>query len=447
MKRLVAATTLALLAFAQPATAQSILRDAETELMFQEMTSPLAEAAGLGPRAVKVVLVNDSSINAFVIGGQAIYVHTGLIDAADDANQVQGVIAHELGHIADGHVALADRGTKPAMGIYLLSMVLGLASMAAGAGEAGAGILAAGQQAAIGKYLAFSRVQEATADASGARYLQTAGITGKGMIGFFRKLQRQEYRYAGQIDPYMQSHPLSGDRVAHLTADLQASSAWGKPSDPKLEERFRRVKAKLRGYVLPPAQTMQTYPESDTSIYARYARAYAFHKAGYPDKADAEAAALIARAPDDPYFQEIHGQILLEAGKPTEALAPLRAATEGSRSNALIATTLGHALIATEDQANYAEAIKVLRTAVARDDQNPFAWLQLGTAYERTGDAARAALATAERASMIGDSRTAAISARYALAGIPSNTSDWLRAQDIAMTAQNDLDDNKKKRR
>jgi len=447
MKPLLAALSAALLLWTQPAHAQGILRDAETEAMFQEMTGPLAQAAGLGPRAVKVVLVNDSSINAFVVGGQQIYVHSGLIQAADNANQVQGVIAHELGHIADGHVMLADRGTKPAMGIYLLSMVLGLATMAAGGGEAGAGILAAGQQAALGKYLSFSRVQEITADASGARFLAAAGITGKGMISFFRRLQKEEYRYAGEIDPYMQTHPLSGDRVQHLTADLEASPAWNKPSDPGLEERFKRVRAKLEGYVMEPNRTLSDFPEYDTSIYARYARAYAWHKAGYPDKADAESAALIAKVPNDPYFQEIRGQILLEAGKPADALGPLRMATEGSRNNALIATTLGHALIATDDKANLPEAVRVLRTAVARDDQNPFAWYQLGTAYERSGDTARAALATAERASMGGDSRTAAASARYAMAGIPANTSDWIRAQDIAMTAQNDLDDHRKKRR
>jgi len=447
MKRLLAALSTALLLWTQPAIAQGILRDAETEAMFQDMTSPLAQAAGLGPRAVKVVLVNDNSINAFVAGGQQIYVHSGLIQAADNANQVQGVIAHELGHIADGHIILADRGMKPAMGIYLLSMVLGLATMAAGGGDAGAGILAAGQQAALGKYLSFSRIQETTADASGARFLQTAGISGKGMIAFFRRLQKEEYRYAGEIDPYMQTHPLSGDRVQHLTADLQASPAWNVPPDPALEERFKRVKAKLEGYVMEPGRTLADFPEYDTSIYARYARAYAYHKAGYPDKADVESAALIAKAPGDPYFQEIRGQILLEAGKPGDALEPLRMATEGSRNNALIATTLGHALIATDDKANLPEAVKVLRTAVARDDQNPFAWYQLGTAYERSGDTARAALATAERASMGGDSRTAAASARYAMAGIPANTSDWIRAQDIAMTAQNDLDANRKKRR
>ncbi len=446
--RLIAAAATALLLLAQPAHAQSILRDAETEALLRDMSAPLVTAAGLRPRDVQIALINDDSINAFVVGGQTVYVHSGLIQAADTANQVQGVIAHELGHIADGHVVNAGEGQRPAMGIYLLSMVLGLAAMAAGGGEAGAGILSAGQQAAMGKYLAFSRVQEATADASAVRYLNTAGITGRGMLEFFKKLQQQEYRYGTKnIDPFMQSHPLSGTRIQTMTADLQGSPAWKKPLDAGMEERFKRIRAKLDGYLMPPAQALQKYPDSDQTVYAHYARAYAYHRAGYPDKADAEAEALVAKEPGDPYFQEIMGQILLEAGKPKQALEPLRRATEGSRSDPLIATTYGHALIATEDATNYDEAKRILKTAVGRDDENPFAWFQLGTVYELTGDEPRAALASAERASMMGDDRTAADRARYAMAGLPKNTPDWIRAQDIAMTSQNGLDKNRKKRR
>jgi len=446
MKRFLAAATVSILLMAQPATAQSILRDAETESLFKDMSAPLVRAAGLSPRSVDVVLVNDDSINAFVIGGQTVYINAGLLQAASNANEVQGVIAHELGHIADGHVVLSDAGTRPAMGITLLSLVLGIAAMAAGSAEAGAGIMAAGQQAGLGSYLAFSRTVESSADAAAVRYLTSAGITGKGMLTFFKKLQQQEYRYGVEnIDPFMQTHPLSGERIAHMSADLQASPAWNTKIDPMLDERLRRVKAKLEGYTMPPERTLADFPDTDPSIYAHYARAYAFHKAGYPQKADAEAAALLKADPANPYFQEIQGQILLEAGKPQEALAPLRSATQASGNNPLIATTFGHALIATEDKANYAEAIKVLRLAIGRDDDNPFAWYQLGTAYELTGDVPRAALATAERANMTGDQRTAVRSARTAMAGIPANTTDWIRAQDIAMTAQNDIDDNPKK--
>ncbi|MGY4398663.1 putative Zn-dependent protease [Sphingomonas sp. UYAg733] len=446
MKRFIAGLAASILLWAQPAYAQSILRDAETEAMFNDMSRPLILAAGLSPRNVRVVLINDDSINAFVAGGQTVYVHSGLIQAADNANEVQGVIAHELGHIADGHVVLQSAGARPAMGISILSMVLGLAAIAAGAGEAGMGIMQAGQQAAMGKFLSFTRVQESTADAAGARYLNASGVSGRGMISFFKKLQNEEYAYGvGNIDPYAQSHPLSGQRVANLTHDLQIGPAWTAKPDLPLEERFKRVKAKLRGYVADPKTTMNIFPDTDQSVYAHYARAYAWHKAGYPEKADAESAALLRADSHDPYFLEIRGQILLEAGKPAEALAPLREATDRSDNSPLIATTFGHALIATEDKVNYPEAVKVLRQAVARDDQNPFAWYQLGTVYDRTGDQPRAMLATAEQASMNGNSPIAAYTARGAMAGLTPNSIDWIRAQDIAMTAQNDIDENPKK--
>lgn len=448
MKNIAAAIALSLLGIAEPAAAQSILRDAETEAMFADMSRPLIIAAGLNPRDVKVVLINDPSINAFVATGQTVYMHSGTIQNADNANEIQGVIAHELGHIAGAHAPLGDRAYKPAAGIQILSLVLGIAAAAAGSGEGAAGILAAGQQAALGSVLAFSRDQEASADAAGARYLNTSGITGRGYLSFFAKLQRLEARYnITRADTFALDHPVSGDRIANLTDTLTASPAWNKPADPALQERFLRVKAKLVGFVNDAPTTLNIYPLTDQSIYAHYARAYAYHKSGYPEKAAGEVAALIKASPNDPYFLEIQGQILLEGGMPVAAIAPLREATERTNYSPLIATTFGHALIATENKANYPEAEKVLRQAVARDDDNPFAWYQLGTVYELNGDTARAMLATAERASLTGDIRTAAYSARIALGGLPQNTPDWIRAQDIALTSQNQLDDDRKKGR
>lgn len=448
MKKFAAALALSLLILAQPVRAQSILRDAETESMFADMSKPLIIAAGLSPRDVRVILINDESVNAFVVGGQTVYVHSGLINSADNANQVQGVIAHELGHIADGHVVLQSDGARPALGIMLVSLLLGVAAIAAGSAEGGAGIIAAGQQVAQSKFLAFTRVQEATADATAAKFLQDAGISGKGFLQFFKKLQSLEFR-AGytNIDPFAQSHPLSGERVATLTNTLMQSPSWNTPFDPALEIRFQRVRAKLIGFVGEPPRTLNAYPPENQSVYAHYARAYAYHKAGYPEKANAEADALVATAPHDPYFLEVKGQILLESGKPFEALAPLREATQATNYQPLIATSFGHALIATEDPANYPEAEKVLRQAVSRDYENPFGWYQLGTVYDLRGDKARALLATAERASLSGDSRTAAFSARAAMAALPQNSVDWIRAQDIAIASQNVLDDTRGGRR
>lgn len=434
---------------AQPVAAQSILRDAETEALLNEMAAPLVEASGLEPGNVEMVLINDPSINAFVSAGQAVYLHAGLIEAADEADEVQGVIAHELGHITGGHVIRGSEGAAKAGNITLLSMLLGVGAALAGAGDAAMGVIMAGQRAAMGKYLAFSRVQESSADAAGAEYLSTAGISGRGSLAFFKKLQNQEFRYGySQSDEqtFTRTHPMSGDRIATLRETYIADPAWEKPVDPELQAKFERVQAKLFGFTNDPARTLQKYPASRTDVPARYARAYAYHKNALVDDALVEADALLASAPDDPYFLELKGQVLLESGRPLDALAPLRRATELTRNQPLIASMFGHALIATEDAAYHAEAERVLRAAVARDRLNPFAWYQLGVVYAARGDMPRARLASAERQVMTRQYATAINSARIAEAGLATGTPDWLRAQDIGLQARAALEAEKERR-
>ena len=431
----------------QPAAAQSILRDAETEALLDDMAAPLIEAAGLRPEDVEIVLVGDNSINAFVAGGQAVYINSGLINAADNANEVQGVIAHELGHVTGGHAVL-NLGAKPATGITLLSLILGAAAMAAGAGEAGMGVLMAGQRAALGKYLAFNRAQESSADAAGAAYLSQAGISGRGSIEFFKKLESLEFRSGyrpREGDEYNRTHPMTADRISRLQDTYEQDRAWNATTDAGLEARFQRAKAKLTGYLSEPAATLRAFPPTMTGVSARYARAYAHHKDAHLDRALAETEALLAMAPDDPYFLELQGQILLESGKPAEALEPLRRATELTANEPLIATLFGHALIATEDRENYAEAERVLKAAVARDRRNPFAWYQLGVVYAGRGDEARAKLASAEQQVLSGRMGQALMNAQAAEAALPKGSPDWIRAQDIAMQARAEIERRREK--
>ena len=495
------------LAFAgwQPLAAQDdnsgpqVLRDTETEALFHDMSLPLVEAGGLDPKSVKVVLLNDPEINAFVSQGQTVYLQSGLIQAADNVNQVQGVVAHELGHVIAGDAIRSGQGEKQAMGITILSLLLGVAAVAAGAADAGMGVLMAGQRAALGGMLAFTRAQEATADATASRLLSKSGISGKGLLDFFGKLQNEEYRLAVyDKDSFDRSHPLSSERIEALSQKLRSDPAWSKPVDPQLEARFERVKAKLLGFV-DPKQAVLRYPESDQSVPAHYARAYAYHLGGYPDKAEAEADALlkvdpedpyflelkgqilledgkpkdaipvlreatkrsdnapmiaallghalVATDPHDPYFLELKGQILLEDGKPADAIVPLREAVQRSNEAPMIAAMLGHALVATEDAKNFVEAKQILKVAVAKDNEDPFAWYQLGIIYDREGDVARAALATAERSNLENQPKMALASAQVALKGIPPGTPDYLRAQDIAMVSKAELAKTDKKYR
>ena len=436
------------LASARPVAAAdespSILRDAETEALFRDIAAPLVEAANLDNKSVRVVLIRDDEINAFVAGSQNVYINSGLLTSSDNVNQLQAVIAHELGHVAGGHAIRMGEGAREATGISLATMVLGAIAIAAGAPEAGMGLLAMGQRAALGQFLAFTRAQETSADLAGVKYLSVAGISGKGSLEFFKKLQNQEYRLAiYATDSYERTHPLSGERISILENLYKKDPAWDRPSDPQLEARFQRVKAKLFGFVN-SRQAIIKYPESDQTVPAHYARAYAYHLGAYPEKALSEAEALLKTNPHDPYFLELKGQIYLESGRPAEAIAPLREATERSGRAPLIASMLGHALISTEDKKNYAEAKTILKTAVSADNENPFAWYQLGMIYDQEGDTPRAALATAERNNLEGNPKLALASAEMAMRGIPAGSPDYLRAQDIAMVSRTELKKDKK---
>jgi len=427
-----------------PASAQSRLRDAETEELLKDMMDPLVEASELEPGNVEVVLINDPSINAFVAGGQIVYVHSGLLNAAESANEVQGVLAHELGHITAGHVARFEERISGMQSMTLLSLLAGAAAVLAGAPpEAGFGLFGAGLQAGQANFLAFNRNQEASTDLAGARYLSGAEITGAGMLKFFGRLRNFEIRrgYSQRDDAaYGRTHPLSGDRIATLRELLEKDAAWDKPPDPVLQERFLQARAKLYGYLAEPERTLRQYPETDQRLAAHYARAYAYHKDAQIEKALASADVLLAENPNNPYYLELQGQILLESGKVQEALIPLRRATDLTVNQPLIASMFGHALIATEDESNLDEAERVLRGAVGRDRLNPFAWYQLGAVYAARGDIPRARLASAEQQVMSRAYPAALRNAKAAEASLPRGSPDWIRAQDIALEARSALE-------
>lgn len=431
-----------------PAAAQSILRDAETEAFFRDISRDLVVAAGLEPKNVHFVLVGDNSINAFVTGGQNVFIHSGLIIAADNVNELQGVIAHELGHIAAGHNVRFNEGAGPASNISILSLIGAAAAMAMGAGEAGMAILGMGQTAAMGKFLAFTRDQESRTDQAGAVFLSKAGISGRGSIDFFKKLQNQEFRLAiPQNNEYVRTHPLSGTRINNLLAVYEKDPAWNTPPDPQLQKRFERIKGKLIGYVEEPRIVMQKYPDGVNTPAALYARAYAWHRSGYPDQAMTNAARLVASAPDDPYFLELQGQILLESGEVDDAVPVLRHAADRAPFEPMILTLLGHALVSSETPALQQEAEPLLKKSVSLDRENPFTWYQLGVIYDRRGDKPRAALAAAERFSLEGNAMGAMMNARIARAGLPAGTPDFIRADDIMMVAGDALERQKKKKR
>lgn len=428
------------LVFLTSASAQaqsiSLLRDAEMEALFRDFTDPVLEAAGLTPQNVHLYFVADNSLNAFVTGGQNIFVHTGLILEADHVNQVIGVMAHEACHIACAH-RIASREAAGAIGnISIISMVLGAAAIVAGSPDAGIGLIMGGQSVGQYQYLAYNRGQESEADIAGARYLQHAGFSPMGLIEFFEKLRDQEVLALRRQDPYLRTHPLNRTRIQTLEQLALESPYKDDGPDPELDARFQRIKAKLYGYMNPPSATLAVFPLSDTSTNARYARAYAFHKALEWDRALMEADALIAAEPANPYFHEIKGQILFENQRVEEAIAAFDVALQLAPDESLIAAAYGQAVVTLDGEARMRQAIPILTKATRLDPSNTFAWYNLARAYGRMGESAMANLATAERYYHGGALPLAFQHARRALPDLQTGSREWLRAQDIVFTTE-----------
>lgn len=428
---------LALALMARGVAAQGIrtLRDAEFEHFLHRISDPIFEAAGVRPEDVTIVIVDDTSLNAFYAGGQAIFVHTGLILETDNVDQVIGVIAHETGHMSGGHVQRIDEAVKPATSISILGLLLGAAAIAGGAPEAGIGLITGSQNAAQRTVLKFRRVQEASADQAAVQFLEKTHQSGRGLLEVFEKFRYQELLSGYLIDPYVLTHPLSGERIDNMTGRLKASPYWDVPTDPELQAEYLRVKAKIQGYIWPAASTLGHYPPSDRSVPARYARIYGYNKAFEWQKAMEEADSLIAEDPNDPYFREIKGQILLENGRVAESLPELEKAAELAPFEPLIQTLYGQALVALETPETDRKAVEVLERAVVLDRYNSFAWYQLALVYTRMGAQPLADLASAERFMLMRDPGRASAMATNALKGLEQGTPKWFRAEDIRQAA------------
>jgi predicted Zn-dependent protease len=411
--------------------AQSLVRDAEIEATLRGYSDPIFVAAGLNPKDVKIYLVGDKTLNAFVTNGQNVFLHTGLILETQTPNQLKGVIAHETGHISGGHLARSDANMRAAMRPAYITVALGLLAIAAGAPDAGAALLASSQQFALLSFFTFTRVQESSADQAAVTFLEKTGQSGKGLVSFFNKFRYNEILGEARREPYFRSHPLSSDRIQALQNRVNEQDSRDAQDSPADIDRLKMAQAKIQGFLYTPARTFIKYPQTDQSIYARYARAVAAFRAPDLVTATRETRKLIAEQPDNPYFYELLGQIYYENGKAVDSVAPNRRAVELAPNEALLRVGLARSLIATESVDLRAEAETNLREALRLEGDNAFAWNQLAIIADRNGQIGLARLATAEEAYALGDVVRANRFAQVALRNLARTTPQWQRASDI----------------
>lgn len=419
-----------------PAQAQMLLRDAEIEEWLDEYSRPLFRAAGLPADQIDILLIGADEPNAFA-GGFTMGVFTGLITHADTPNQVEGVIAHEAAHIAGGHSARTAEAMAAASRPMLLSLVLAAGAIAAGAPQAGIGIMGLGQTIGMASILRYSRGQEASADQAAVTYLDSLGKSSAGLIEFFGKLRNRQVLTSRRVNPYIQSHPLSNARITALTERATASRFYNVKDSVEDIAKLKLIQAKINGFLQETNQTLRQYPLIDQSDPARYARAVAYYRASMLEKALPEIEHLIATYPENPYYHELKGQMLFEFGHIEKSIEPHERSVELAPTKALLRINHGRALVALEDAARYPEAVRALKSALLIEPDNGFGWFELARAYAGLGQESMADLAMAEARFHGGAKGEAAIFARRAMNGLQRGTPEYRQAADIVAAAAN----------
>lgn len=437
------AALLTALALAATAGAQGLIRDTEIEGTLREWTDPILEVAGLEPSDVGLYIINDPSLNAFVARGQNIHLHTGLLIAAETPGQIKGVIGHETCHIACGHTVSRSRAASVSARPALISIGLGVLAIAAGAGDAGAALIASSQQFAALNFFRHTRAEEAAADQAAVAYLEALGQSPAGLVEFFENYRYQEVLSEARRYPYFRAHPLASDRIRTTRQLAEETGLMDVPPTPRVQRQFEMMQAKLIGFLEPPAQVFRKYPETDDSMPARYARAIAAMQAADTTRALKDIDALIALEPDNPFFHELKGDILFDGGQIEDSVAPHARANELMPGQPMLLISLAQSLAARDAPGDQEAAETALREALRVEPDNAFAWWHMARVMEKQGRRAEAQLATAESAFHIGDLARANSFAGRARNDLTPGTPLYRRASDILAITDPRLPENR----
>ena len=419
----------------------SLIRDTEIEAILHQDADPIFVAAGLAPKSVKIYIISDKELNAFSAGGEKLFLNTGLILETKTPNQLVGVIAHETGHIAGGHIARSGGFTKAALGPMILSVGLGVLAALAGQPGAAAGLIFSSGYFGEISALGYSREQESRADQAAATYLETAGLSGSGLVSFFDNFRYQEVFDDEKKYPFFRDHPLTDDRIEALRARVEHQPHHAAEDASDAVARHTLMKAKLEAFLDGPGQTFSDYPVSDQSFPAKYARAIAYYRETETKRALQAIDALIEEKPNDPYLYELRGQVLFEVGRPKEAEPAHRKSVELAPDAPLLRFNLGQSLIAEGDPAKLDEAIAQINKALLQESDYALGWRLLSEAYDAKGEPGMARLAAAEQEFYLGELLEARTFAAQARGLLKSGSPEWRRATDIILASKPDARD------
>ncbi len=378
---------------------QGGILDAETERLLNQYSLPLLDTSGLGSASISVILSGLDDVNAYASPG-CVVLYSGLLFEAETPAELRGVIAHEIGHLAGGHITTLRQQYEEFSLISLASTILGLGIMIAGLPDAGLLVVTGGTGLGVGRFLQHSRAQEASADNAALTFLEQTGRSGRGLINFFTKLADIERDYASDINPYMTTHPLSQTRIAYLKNRVERSPYAEREASEEEQLAYDMVRAKLFGFLRSPDETLRRYPPSDLSMPARYARTVMMTRIKDYEGALVSIEEMIRENPARPFLHEWRGYIQTNNGRIDEAVKSYEEALRLAPNDLILHLEIGLALTAASDEPELtARGIIHLKQATEKQGQTAgLAWRQLARAYDLLGHRGMAELATAESA-------------------------------------------------
>jgi predicted Zn-dependent protease len=447
IRNFVGLISLCIIFFAKVSMAQSLIRDAETEKFLRDLSNPIFAAAGLKTENIRIYIINDDSINAFVSGGQNVFLNTGLIRKYKTPDTLIGVIAHETGHISGGHLARSSEGAKQAEGAMILSYLLGIGAIAAGAPDAGSALILGGSQSAQRLYMKFTRTQEEAADQYALSYLEKMSYPANGLITLLQFFDSEMIGYKGQIDEYLLSHPVSKKRIDVLKDRTSHWNFSNKKINDALQARMTRILAKLEGFIDNADLLLLKYQKRDDEN-SNYIKSIAYFRKGEITKSLELLDPIIAENPQDGFLYELKGQILFESGSIQQAILAYDKSIKllSNQYNGMAKTSFAAAILAlkSSDRDLIKLAIKNLEEAKKFEDESPLLFKHLASAYDKIGDSGRSFLALAEFNALINQKEKAKKYAKEAKEKLKkSDKIELLRADDLLEMLKGDEDEEK----
>ena len=417
------------------------IRDSEIENLIKEIVEPIADAAGQKKENLEIFIINDNQLNAFVTPGQKIFIFTGLITNSKNSNALEGVIAHELGHITGIHHVKIYEQIEKSRAITLVGLILGTAvSAMTGDPDAAAAIAGGALSTSTRSLLSFTRAQEGSADQAGFKFLKKSGKSLCGIIGFLELLENMQVSY--QKNAYTQSHPLTRERIidaknAAKNENCEINNKTKKTAETidgkiSIDERYKFIQAKLIGFT-DPENTLSSI--KNNSKFNEYQKMYALSIANYKlfnlQKGNELINKLIKKYPSNPYFYELKAQMLRENGFLKESLNGYLIVNKLLPNDPLVKIELAHTLLNIDSKENINKAIKILLEAQKKESENNKLWYLLSVAHGRNSEMAKSKYASAYSFYLKGDDAMALNFIKNAKKIVDKNSVTWVKLNDL----------------